>query len=70
MQYMVWRDILKAQSWCISPIMVVRLRKDYIYIWVYKQCNRYETYDTFFFFFLFLLIMILKFVNIWFIKKY
>ena len=53
MQYMVWRDILKAQSWCISPIMVVRLRKDYIYIWVYKQCNRYETYDTFFFLFSF-----------------
>ena len=36
-----------------SPIMVVRLRKDYIYIWVYKQCNRYETYDTFFFLFSF-----------------
>ena len=52
MQYMVWWDILKAQSWCISPTVVVRLRKEYIYNWVCK-CGRHETYDTFFSFFFF-----------------
>ena len=58
MQYMVWWDVLKVQSWCKSPILVykptvvVRLRKEYIYIWVCK-CSRHETYGTFFFFVLF-----------------
>ena len=72
MQHMVWWDILKAQSWCISPTVVVRLGKEYIYIWVCK-CNRtwdmWHFFFSFFFFsFSFLLIMILKFVNIWFGK--
>ena len=60
MQHMVWWDILKAQSWCISPTVVVRLGKEYIYIWVCK-CNRtWDIWHFFFFFLHFFLIMILN----------